>query len=234
MRLLGWIPARGSSKGIPAKNKRMLGNKPLIVHTIAAARAAGCFDRILVSTDDREIARLAIEAGVEVPWMRPPELAGDESEVIDALLHDLSALQTECRYRPEAVIGLQPTSPFRSAETIRSAAAMLASGPSVVSVSPVRDHPYWCRRVAEDGTLLPFLSDIDRAVRRQDLPPAYVLNGAIYAAPVDTIMSHRTFCMPDTRALIISDESESLDIDTELDWLVAEALWRQTLRGKPA
>ena len=236
MRLLGWIPARGGSKGVPGKNKRVLGDRPLITHTMVVARAAGCFDRIVVSTDDSEIAQLASEARAEVPWMRPPELASDDSPAMDSLLYDLNRLEEEQNYRPDGVLLLQPTSPFRSVETVRRAAAMLAEAgsESVISVSPAHEHPYWCKRIREDGVLEPFFSDCPETIRRQDLPPAYVLNGVVYAATRDTLVSRHSFHSKNARALLVASEAESLDVDTPFDWLVAETVWRHSHLGVSA
>ncbi len=233
---LGWIPARGGSKGVPGKNKRMLGDKPLVVHTIHTARASGCFDRIVVSTDDPEIAGLASQAGAEVPWLRPEELATDEASVMDSLRYDLDRLRAERDYSPDGVMLLQPTSPFRTVDTVRSAAGMLDAGQSesVVSVSPSREHPYWCKRITPDGMLESFLAAAPTSTRRQDLVPVYVVNGVIYAAPAVVIASQRSFLGARTRALLISNEAESLDIDTPFDWLVAEAAWRHLHSGVPA
>lgn len=226
-KILGWIPARWHSKGVPGKNKRVLGDEPLIVHTIRTAQQAACLDRIMVSTDDPEIAQVARAAQAEVPWMRPAELARDDSAVIESAIYDLGRLRVECDYSPDAVMLLQPTSPFRTPETIRAARKMFAQarGESVVSVSPAREHPYWCQRIARDGALEAFSPEVPRSLRRQALPPAYRLAGVVYVASVETIFSRRSFCSPRGRALVISSEKEALDIDTPFDWLVAEALW---------
>jgi CMP-N,N'-diacetyllegionaminic acid synthase len=226
-KILGWIPARWHSKGVPGKNKRVLGDQPLVVHAIRTAQLAACLDRIVVSTDDPEIAQLARAAEAEVPWMRPAELAEDESPVIDSAIYDLERLRAERNYRPDAVMLLQASSPFRTPETIRTAREMFAQarGESVVSVSPAREHPHWCQRIVEDGTLEPFSPETPPTLRRQALTPAYRLAGVVYVASIETILSKRSFYSSRTKALVISSEKEALDIDTPFDWLVAEALW---------
>jgi CMP-N,N'-diacetyllegionaminic acid synthase len=233
-KILGWIPARWHSKGLPGKNKRLLGGVPLIVHAIRGAQLAACLDRIMVSTDDPEIAQLARAAEAEVPWMRPAELAADDSPVIESAIYDLGRLRSERGYCPEAVMLLQPTSPFRTSETIRVAAEMFshAGGESVVSVTPAREHPFWCRRIAEDGALEAFLPGVPQSLRRQALPPAYRLAGVVYVASPKTILSQRSFFSGRARPLVISSEKEALDIDTAFDWLVAEALWKQQHSGE--
>jgi len=233
-KILGWIPARANSKGVPGKNQRTLGNKPLIVHAITSAQQAACLDRLMVSTDDPAIAQLAVAAGAEVPWMRPVELATDHSPVIESVVYDLRRLKAEGNYSPEGVMLLQATSPFRSSETIRAAAKMFANatGESVISVSPASEHPYWCKRLAEDGSIEPFLPGVTVATRRQDLAPAYVLNGVVFVASVETILSKHSFYSSRTHALVISSKRESLDIDTPFDWFVAEALWKSPHAGE--
>jgi CMP-N,N'-diacetyllegionaminic acid synthase len=226
-KILGWIPARWHSKGLPGKNKRVLGDDPLIVHAIRTAHQAACLDRIMVSTDDPEIARLARAAQADVPWMRPAELAADDSPVIESVIYDLERLRVEHDYSPDAVMLLQATSPFRTPETIRAASTMFAEagGESVVSVRPAREHPHWCQRIAEDGALEPFSPEAPQTLRRQALLPAYHLAGVVYVASLATILSRRSFYSPRTKALVISSEKEALDIDTPFDWRVAEALW---------
>ncbi len=233
-KLLGWIPARRNSKGVPDKNKRALGDKPLIVHAIVAAQQAACLDRLMVSTDDPDVAQLATAAHAEVPWLRSAELATDHSPVIESVVYDLHRLKAEHGYCPDGVMLLQTTSPFRSPETVRAAAEMFAhaGGESVISVSPAGEHPYWCKRIAEDGAIEPFLPDAPAPARRQELTPAYILNGVVYVASVETILSNQSFYSSRTHALLISSEKESLDIDTPFDWLVAEALWNYPHAGE--
>ncbi|HYU45140.1 MAG TPA: acylneuraminate cytidylyltransferase family protein [Terriglobales bacterium] len=235
-KILGWIPARWHSKGVPGKNKRVLGDQPLIVHAILSAQQAACLDRIVVSTDDPDIAQLAREAQADVPWMRPPELAADDSPVIESAIYDLERLKVERNYCPDAVMLLQPTSPYRSPETIRAAQKMFvqAEGESVVSVTPAREHPHWCQRIAQDGTLEAFSPEASQPLRRQALIPAYHLAGVVYVASIETILSKRSFYSSRTKALVISSEKEALDIDTPFDWRVAEALWNYPCAGETA
>jgi len=233
-KILGWIPARANSKGVPGKNQRALGDNPLIVHAIVSAQQAACLDRLMVSTDDPGIAQLAAAAGAEVPWMRPAELASDHSPVIESVVYDLHRLKSERGYCPDGVMVLQATSPFRSPETVRAAAEMFAhaAGGSVISVSAAGEHPYWCKRIAEDGSIEPFLPGVPVPARRRELTPAYALNGVVYVASVETILSTRSFYSSPTYALVISSRRESLDIDTPFDWFIAEALWNDPRAGE--
>ncbi len=234
--ILGWIPARANSKGVPGKNKRILGGQPLIVHAIQSARQARCLDRIMVSTDDSEIAQLARETQADVPWMRPSELATDDSPVIESAIYDLKRLEIERGYSPDAVMLLQATSPFRTPATIRAACDLFvrSGGESVVSVAPAREHPDWCRRIAKDGSLEAFSSNPSQSRRRQELAPAYRLAGVVYVASRETILSKRSFYSARSKALVIASEREALDIDTPFDWLVAEGLWSAPPTGGSA
>lgn len=232
-RVLGLVPARGGSKRLPGKNTKRLDGLPLLAHTLRTARAAGSFDRVIVSTDDPAIAAVAREQGGEVPWLRSTENATDASGSVDVVLEVLERLAKEPAGLPDAVALLQPTSPFRSVETIRRALALfdVAGGESVVTVSPVADHPWWCRTVNAQGEMRPFLPDVPRTMRSQDLPPVYVLNGVFYVASVTTLQTRRSFESAHPRALILNSPEESLDIDTPWDWLVAEAFCKERRGG---
>ena len=228
-KIVAMIPARGGSKRLPGKNTRCLDGVPLLAHTLRSARASGCFSRVLVSTDDEDIAAVARSHGGDVPWLRSAKNAGDASGSVDVVLEVLDRLAGDPDGVPDAVALLQPTSPFRSVDTIRRGIALFESsaGESVVTVSPATDHPWWCRTVTPTGVLRPFLSEVPGDVRSQDLPPAYVLNGVLYVARVDTVRTRRSFESPQTRALVLDSPEEALDIDTPFDWMVAEAICRQ-------
>jgi CMP-N,N'-diacetyllegionaminic acid synthase len=224
--VLALIPARGGSKRIPGKNIRSLCGLPLIAHTLHTAQAAACFTRILVSTDDQAVAAVASEHGGEVPWLRSSENAGDTSTAMDAIEEVLSRIEADGDPLPEAVMLLQPTSPFRSVRSIHRALELFAraGGESVVSVSPAANHPWWCKRLSAEGELLPFTPDAAENIRSQDLPSAYALNGLIYLASVATLRERHSLYSEHTRALVIESPEEAIDIDTPFDWLVAEAI----------
>lgn len=226
-RILGLIPARGGSKGVPGKNLRPLAGKSLLERTIACAKAAGGIDRLVVSTDDPATARAAESAGVPVPWLRPKEFSEDGSPTIDAVLHALERLGAD-GFFPDAVLLLQPTSPFRAPATVRRALELYAGsgGESVLSVTPAREHPYHHYRLAPDGGMAPFIpyqQHSPRNARRQDLEPVYKLDGSIYVASVELLKEKRTFLSPRPRTVVTPTE-ESLDLDTPLDWEIAECL----------
>ena len=218
--VLGLIPARGGSKGLPRKNIRPLGGRPLLAWTADAARASRYVDRIVVSTDDVEIASVATAAGLDVPFLRPAELARDDTPGIDPVLHALGQLPAF-----DVVVLLQPTSPLRRASDIDGCVErMLATGaPVCVSVRRAFDHPYWTYRCDVDGVLLPYAHDPGGEIhRRQDLPPAFVENGAVYAARVPWLLSHRSFVGDRTVAYEMPAD-RSLDIDTADELQRAEA-----------
>ena len=161
--------------------------------------------------------------GTPVPWLRPAELARDESPSIDFVLHALDRLAQE-GYSPDAVMLLQPTSPFRSAGSIRQAAELYAKegAQSLVSVSEVAKHPWICAFI-KDGRLQPVFPGAPKFTRRQDLPPAYAPDGSIYITSPERLRATREFVSPDSVAFV-SPPRESIDLDTPQDWAVAEAL----------
>lgn len=226
-RLLAVIPARGGSKRLPRKNVLPLGGRPLIAWSIEAALCSGVFDDVLVSTDDQEIAAAARAAGAQVPWLRPAELASDTATSAAVLQHALAWYERE-RGTAEAVVLLQPTSPFRRAASIRDAVAAFraqdAGGPraAVVSVSPAAQHPAWCFRLGQGAAMEPLLGWDALQRRSQDLEPAYALNGCIYVLPAALVRDGGALLRPGTRAFVMSDPRESLDIDTAEDWARAQ------------
>ncbi len=220
-RLLAIVPARGGSKRLPRKNVLPLGGKPLIAWTINSARDSDCFVDVLVSTDDVEIADAARAAGAMVPWLRPSELARDTSDIAAVMAHALAWYEHE-HGDVDAVVLLQPTSPFRSVASIFGAvrAYISQTGPArkpVVSVSPTTTHPAWTF-AWRDGELQPSLGWEPLELRLQDLPPAYALNGAVYVIPAEDIRLGLPIVRPGVLPYVMSGSHESLDIDTEDDW----------------
>jgi CMP-N-acetylneuraminic acid synthetase len=226
MSILGLISARGGSKGIPYKNIKPLNGKPLIAYTIEQARESKCLTRLIVSTDDENIADMAKEYGAEVPFMRPNELAQDHTPGIDVVLHAIDWLNANEGYCPDAIMLLQPTSPFRMAADIDNAVAIYneRNPLSLVSVCIAGDNPYWMMSI-NDGILTPLFGHIDHT-RRQDLPKAYKLNGAIYISSPTVLKERRTFFTENTIPYIMPRE-RSLDIDDMLDFHFAEYLLRE-------
>jgi CMP-N,N'-diacetyllegionaminic acid synthase len=211
------IPARGGSKGIPGKNLRLLGGIPLIAHAIRNARAARSIARVIVSTDSPEVREAALSWGAEAPFLRPADLARDESPMGDVVAHAYRALAAEgCA--PPALALLQPTSPFLRPETIDRAVESFREGRAAVlkAVSRVREHPAWM--LVRRGELLePFLEG--STLRRQDLAELFIPCGALYL--------YRQSCLESPRdgepaAWVELDWPECLDIDEPRDLHVAE------------
>ncbi|KRB51007.1 hypothetical protein ASE04_13930 [Rhizobium sp. Root708] len=222
MSLLFLIPARGGSKRVPGKNIRELGGQPLISWTIDLAKRVGLSADVLVSTDDPDIASIATEAGAWVPWLRPQHLSTDTATSLEVALHALDFYESE-RGPVEAVVLLQPTSPFRQLSTVCEGLRLfrdLGERP-VVGVSPAATHPAWCFRIQE-GKLMPYADGKGLLQRSQDLPQVYEISGALYIISAMQLRAERTF-FPHNAVPVVSDSDvENLDIDTEWDWLCAE------------
>ncbi|MBN1670926.1 MAG: acylneuraminate cytidylyltransferase family protein [Kiritimatiellae bacterium] len=223
--VLGIVPARGGSKSVPRKNLCPVAGKPLIEHTLTPATASGVLDRVLVSTDSTEIAAVAQRAGAWVPFLRPAALARDDTLVIDTVLDLLDRLQSQEDYVPVYAMLLQPTSPLRTIADIMEAVRLLDDGrnDAVVSVTRAGHHPYLMKRITPDNALEPFLPTPHTQCRRQDLPPLYVLNGAIYLVRLAVLRQTRTWCPPGAVPLVMPPE-RSLDIDTPWDLHLADIL----------
>lgn len=229
MKILVLVPARGGSKRLPGKNIRPLAGRPLIAWTISAVTGLDGVADILVSTDDPAIAAAGAEAGALVPWMRPEHLASDHASSLDVALHALDWYEAE----HEAVDGLlllQPTSPLRQRTTVEQGMALFEAGRrAVVGISAAPVHPQWCFRIV-DGTLVPFMDSARLGARSQDLDPAYAPNGAFYLIAPSQLRSEQTFFPADAQPLSMSAE-ESVDIDTEWDFRLAEAMSGKMLPG---
>ena len=227
MRILALIPARGGSKRLPGKNKRLLGDRPLIVWSIDVARATSDVCDVLVSTDDAVIADLALVAGALVPWLRPPELATDSASSVDVALHALDWYEN-AKGSVDGVLLLQPTSPFRRRETIEQGIAAFCGGrrDAVVAVTAANPQNKESFRI-DAGVLQPLIEGTDPAVRSQD-PPGYEVSGAFYLISPADLRRHRTFLPAGTRPLVIESDVENIDIDSERDWILAEAALRST------
>ncbi len=225
--VLALIPARGGSKGVPGKNIRPLAGKPLIAWTIEAAKASRHVDRLIVSTDSEEIARITEAWGAEIPFLRPPHLATDEAKGMDVVLHALEQLgQTS---KPSTlVLLLQPTSPLRTAEDIDRAVEMLEEkkADAIVSVCPVEHHPWWTNTLPADNSMADFLRPELSRTNRQELPKYYRLNGSIYLGKESFISANHSFLGPGCFAYVMPQE-RSVDIDSLLDFHLAEIMINQ-------
>lgn len=224
MRILAIVPARGGSKRLPGKNIRLLGGKPLIVWSIDAAKGIAEICDILVSTDDPAIAAVCTAAGAFVPWLRPADLATDTASSVDVVLHALDWYEAG-KGAVDGLLLLQPTSPFRTRETVRKGIELFVKHErqAVLGVSPSHAHPMWALKMAGDH-LVPFMQAHGLGTRSQDMPPAYTVNGGFYLiTPVELRACH-SFVGAKTVPLLIESPQEALDIDTEWDWTVAQVI----------
>lgn len=219
--ILAIIPARSGSKGLPGKNIMSLGGKPMIAWTIEAAVRSNKFSKVVVSTDSEDIAEIARQWGAEVPFLRLEEFSTDESPIFDTITYTLNKLGENF----DAICLLQPTSPMRKSEHIVEAVELYecSTTPSVVSVTKVDKSPQWCFWRNDGGALKPILKDGLSLNRRQELQDAFVLNGAIYIAETEELLSERKFLFDDSVSYLMSKES-SIDIDDLVDFKLAQLI----------
>ena len=216
------IPARGGSKGVPGKNIKFLKGKPLIQYTIEAAREVFNDSEIILSTDDLKIKAVVENMGLKVPFLRPKELATDTAGTYEVLLHALDFFESTYG-KPDKMILLQPTSPFRRAEHIKSAMELYSDElDMVVSVKETKSNPYYILREEDENGFL-VKSKQSKATRRQDVPKVWELNGAIYIINTDALKAKPINQFKKVKKHEM-DEVSSHDIDTMLDWKLAEVI----------
>lgn len=226
--VLAVIPARAGSKGVPGKNLRALNGLPLLAHSIRVAQSARCVSSIFLSTDCSEIAAVGRAYGAQVPFLRPATLAQDHSPVADAvrdLLQRLERTQPLCEW----LLLLQPTSPFRTAADIEAAVDWVRArgATALVSVAPAASHPYLCRSIDSGGVLTPLVESPLNRARRQELPPAYVLNGALYLIQTKRFLEEEVGFCPDDAIAYVMPPERSVDLDTFEDFEWAEFLMKR-------
>jgi len=227
--VLALIPARGGSKSIPGKNIRLFAGHPLLAYSVAAARQATRVTRVIVSTDDEQIAAVARDYGAETPFLRPGELARDETPDLPVFEHALAWLSAEEGFRPDVVVQLRPTSPVRPPDCVDQAVSTLLAHPkadSVRGVVPAGQNPYKMWRIAHDGQMHPLLEgEFDEAYNmpRQQLPATYWQTGHIDAIRTRTILEKRSMSGATILPLLL-DPRYTVDIDNPRDWERAEWL----------
>ncbi|HAP58773.1 MAG TPA: N-acylneuraminate cytidylyltransferase [Cytophagales bacterium] len=232
MRTLGIIPARGGSKGVPGKNIKPLAGKPLLAYTLEAARDSQ-LTRTIVSTDSEEIAEVARGMGGDVPFLRPEELATDSAKAIPVLQHALRAVEAAGDASYDAIMMLQPTTPFRSAADINESLEILANSEadSVISVVDVEaTHPARMKYLEGDRLLDPDFCEAYENQPRQELQPMYIRNGAIYLTRRRVLLAN-SLKGQDCRAQV-QDKMVSVNIDTEHDFAYAEWVYERYLKEK--
>jgi CMP-N-acetylneuraminic acid synthetase len=222
--VFGVIPARGGSKGLPGKNLKRLGALSLIGHAVASAREARTLTRFVVSTDSVEIADEARRHGAEAPFLRPAELASDHAGMVPVLQHAVRWLESTAGVRPDFVVTLQPTSPFRTGAEIDRTIAMVADtgADSAQTLVEASYHPFFMKTLDGDRTIALF-ADGKKYVRRQDAPAVYQPSGAVYVTRYPLLMEEGQVLGHDNRGIVMSFEA-SVNIDTEWDFLLAELL----------
>ncbi len=231
MSVLGIVPARSGSKGIPNKNVRLLAGVPLLSRAIRSGLDSGVINRVLLTTDSCEFADLGIKAGAEVPFLRPSELARDDTPMLPVIQHAVRHIVAD-GWSPEIVVLLQPTAPFRLPQDIAKAVGLLRDNPqadSVVSVEAVPDHfsPYFVMKVL-DNRLLPFMPDGLKITRRQDAPKAYTRNGQFYVMRTQTLLEKNSIYGDNCLPFVTSHEA--VNLDTMDDWVAAEKLGQSFFR----
>ena len=222
MKILALIPARKGSKRLPGKNMLLLGGKPLISWTIDIAKEIKEFCDIVASTDDLEVAEHCVRSGIMVPWLRPHELATDEASLVDVTLHALNWYES-INGDVDCIVLLQPTSPFRKAETIRRGIQLFEDHKlrTVLGVSKSDTHPMWMFNMQGD-LMLPYLDKHGMNMRSQDLPDVYSLNGYFYMTSTQNLRESRSFIQKESVPLVIESKRETLDIDDQWDFQMAE------------
>lgn len=223
--MIAIIPARGGSKGLPKKNIRLLSGEPLISYTIKAAQKSKYISKVIVSTDSLEIAETAKEFGAQVPFFRPPELAADTSKAIDAYLYTVEKLNAEFNEEIKDFAVLLPTSPLRSAEDIDKAVEIYykMKAETVISVVDAEYPPAWYKKINKNGILVDYFKGEDNSLNRQEAEKTYLPNGAIYIFNYNSLKTNYNYYNDATYPCIMSRES-SVDIDTEMDFKLAELI----------
>ncbi|NMA73212.1 MAG: acylneuraminate cytidylyltransferase family protein [Bacteroidales bacterium] len=221
--VLAIIPARGGSKGVPRKNIRELCGKPLIAWTIEEAKKSKYIDRLILSSEDQEIIKIAQKWGCEVPFVRPSELSQDTTPGMAPVLHALDLLQSY-----DYIILLQATSPLRISRDIDDCLKLCLDkdAKSCVSVTESAETPYWMYKIDDDLQMHPLMDDANKYLRRQELPKTYIQNGALYVAQVEWLKKNKDFSSEETIAYIMPNE-RSLDIDNELDFQICELMLKE-------
>jgi CMP-N,N'-diacetyllegionaminic acid synthase len=229
MNILGIIPARGGSKSVPHKNIALLNGKPMIAYTIEAAKKSQRLTEFLVSSENPEIITVAKQYGAPVPFVRPAQLATDEAPTLPVVQHAVREMEALNDLTYDIIVLLQPTTPLRRPEDIDAAIdKLIATGAdSVISVCEVGAyHPARMRQIIDDCLIELPIREPKEMLRRQDLPPIYIRNGAIYAVQRQVVMLQNSLIGKVSRPYIMPDEI-SVNVDSKLDFLMAEILLRQ-------
>ncbi len=229
MNILGLIPARGGSKGVPRKNIKLLHGKPLLCYTAHAALGASGLSRVVLSTEDEEIAQIGKNCGLDVPFLRPAELARDDTPSLPVIQHAVRILE-ENGNPIDAICLLQPTSPFRDAAVIESCLELFVKrgADTLITILPVPEkyNPYFIYLKDMDGSLKYCMGDETKAVRRQDVDPAFLREGSVYVMKRSVIMEQNSIYGKHIVGCPVAPD-KSINIDTMEDWQAAERFLKE-------
>lgn len=223
-RVTALIPARGGSKRLPRKNVKLLGDKPLIAWSIEAAKASKYIDRVIVSTDDEEIKQVSEQYGAQVPFLRPEHLSNDHASSFDVIKHAIYFLQLD---QPnELIVLLQPTSPLRLVSELDTALEFFIAknAKGIVSISETEHSPMWSNTLPENGCMSDFIRPEVQGKRSQDLPRFFRLNGSIYIYETLSLLEQAKMFFDENVYGFETSLETAVDIDTALDFLVAETI----------
>ncbi|MBF0299850.1 MAG: acylneuraminate cytidylyltransferase family protein [Oligoflexia bacterium] len=228
-RIVALIPARGGSKGIIKKNLSLLKGRPLLAYAIEIGLACNLIDRVIVSTDDPEIAKVAKDFGAEVPFLRPNNIAQDDTPDRPVFVHLIHWLSEHENYNFDYLVNLRCTTPLKKLEHVEKAINLLSVGnfSSIRSMTKIdgKNHPYWCIKLNENQYATPFIDglDITKYHRRQLLPPAYAINGLVDIMKVDVILNHEK-PYGDSMGILETESIYGIDIDSKYDLHLCEKI----------
>ncbi len=229
--IMAVITARGGSKGVPRKNIKPLNGKPLIAWAIEAAKNSKYLTKFIVSTDDEEIAKIAKKYGAEVPFLRPNELAQDDTPDLPVFQHAINFFEKKKSFYPEIIIHLRPTTPLRTGKDIDVVIEKLikTGADGVRTINLVTENPHWMDVIVNGDILKSFIPGGRKYKRRQDLPKVYRTNGLVDAIRCDVIMKKNSMYAEKNQRAVITEELRGYEIDTELDFLIINQLLNQGL-----
>ncbi|MBI4931332.1 MAG: acylneuraminate cytidylyltransferase family protein [Bacteroidetes bacterium] len=230
--MIAIIPARSGSKGLPGKNIKNLCGKPLIAYTIEAAKASASIEKVIVSTDDKAIAEIAIKYGADVPFLRPSYLSTDNSPAIDTYIYTVERLNNEFNFNINEFAVLQPTSPLRTSMDIDNAIKLFSqkNADSVISCCQAAHPPSWAKKINKDGILSNYFESVADNRNRQESEMAFMPNGAIYVFKYKLLKQKQTYYSDKTYAYIMPAE-RSFDIDSYFDFELAELYIKKQKHG---
>jgi len=228
-KILAYIPARAGSKRIPGKNIKNFLDKPLIAYAIKQALNCPIVDRVIVDTDSEKIAKIARRHGAEIPFLRPPELARDDSKTIDTIIYTLDRLEKEQEYTPTHLLILQATSPLRKSQDILNCWKLMQSTNATTVLTVCPTHPQLFH-MNDKQDIISVNSREDMSTNTQAWPSAYILNGCfVYIVDIPTMRKEKKIITQKTKA-IVCPKWRSIDLDTPEEWVMAEVMYKNRVK----